>query len=114
MLPKPSDNFDRILQYTAVAADALQEVAETAQIPFFDSVCELVLTIVPIGQVRKAENSILCLILMSFQGIKSQKDRCLCVMEKIHQLLCTLMSLCIHSDEVRSPKMLDQIAQCAL
>jgi hypothetical protein len=35
-------------------------------------------------------------------------------MEDIHQLLYALMSLSIHSDDIRSPKMLDQIAQCAL
>lgn len=59
MFPKSSDNFDKILHYTTVAADALREVADTAQIPFLDSVCTLVLTIVPICQVRLADNSFL-------------------------------------------------------
>ncbi|KAJ7810065.1 hypothetical protein B0H14DRAFT_2607578 [Mycena olivaceomarginata] len=88
---------DKILQYTAVVADTLQEVANTSQIPFLNSVCTLVLTIVLI-----------------FQGMKSQKDRCLSMMERIHQLLCTLTSLSIYSDEIRSPRMLDRIAQFSL
>ncbi|KAJ7928345.1 hypothetical protein B0H13DRAFT_2311624 [Mycena leptocephala] len=98
MLLKSSDTFDKILQYTAVVADTLRDVADTSQIPFLDSVCTLVLTIVPI-----------------VQGMKLQKDRCLSMMEKIHQLLCALMSLYIHSDlEIRSPQMLDHIAQFSL
>ncbi|KAJ7323044.1 P-loop containing nucleoside triphosphate hydrolase protein [Mycena albidolilacea] len=97
MLSKSSNTVDRILQYTAVAADALQDVASTAHIPFLDTVCTLVLTIVPI-----------------VQAIKSQKDRCLSMMENVHRLLSALMSLCVHSDEVRSPKILDQIAECVI
>jgi hypothetical protein len=57
MLPKSSDTVDRVLQYTAVAADALQDVANTAQIPFLDTVCTLVLKIVPIAQVRQSHSA---------------------------------------------------------
>jgi hypothetical protein len=57
MLPKSSDTVDKILQYTAVAADTLQQVANTSQIPFLDSVCTVVLTIVPIVQVRQSDNA---------------------------------------------------------
>jgi hypothetical protein len=56
MLLKSSDTFDKILQYTAVVADTLRDVADTSQIPFLDSVCTLVLTIVPIVQVRLSDN----------------------------------------------------------
>jgi hypothetical protein len=36
------------------------------------------------------------------------------MMDEIHQLLSTLMTLSMHSDDIRSPKMLNQVAQCAL
>jgi hypothetical protein len=51
MLPKSIDTVDKILQYTTVAADALNASAATTQIPFLDGVCTLVLTIIPIVQV---------------------------------------------------------------
>jgi hypothetical protein len=35
-------------------------------------------------------------------------------MEEIHQLLYALINSCIHSEGIRSPEMLDQIAQCTL
>jgi hypothetical protein len=64
MLSKSSDTFDKILQYTAVAADNLQDVANRSQlqIPYLDSICTLLLTIIPIVQVQLSENdSMLCL-----------------------------------------------------
>ncbi|KAJ7871119.1 hypothetical protein B0H13DRAFT_2555641 [Mycena leptocephala] len=97
MLPPSPNNFDNILQYTAVASNALQDLATATQIPFLNSISTLSSTIIPI-----------------VQGMRFQKDRCLGMMEGIHQLLYTLMSLCIYSDDIRSPKMLNQIAQCAL
>jgi hypothetical protein len=54
MLLKSVDTLDKILQYTAAATDALQEVADMTQIPFVDSVCTLSLTIIPIVQVRQS------------------------------------------------------------
>jgi hypothetical protein len=57
MLHKSSDTVDKILQYTAVAADTLQDIANTSQIPFLDSVCTLVLTIVSIVQVHMSDNA---------------------------------------------------------
>ncbi|KAJ7857197.1 hypothetical protein B0H13DRAFT_2357044 [Mycena leptocephala] len=52
MLPKSFDSVDKILQYTAVAADALQDVADRTRIPFLDSVCTLTLTIIPVVQME--------------------------------------------------------------
>ncbi|KAJ7837740.1 hypothetical protein B0H13DRAFT_2421035 [Mycena leptocephala] len=97
MLPPSPNNLDNILQYTAVASNALQDLATATQIPFLNSISTLSSTIIPI-----------------VQGMRFQKDRCLGMMEGIHQLLYTLMSLYIYSDDIRSPKMLNQIAQCAL
>ncbi|KAJ7452941.1 hypothetical protein FB451DRAFT_1521160 [Mycena latifolia] len=47
-MPQHSTNIhDSILQYTLVAADALQGVAAAAQIPFLKSVCTLTAAIIP-------------------------------------------------------------------
>jgi hypothetical protein len=43
--------INKILEYTTVAASVLQDVAVAKQIPFLDSVCTLVLNVVPIVQV---------------------------------------------------------------
>jgi hypothetical protein len=57
MLLKSSDTSDKVLQYTAVAADTLRDVAAPSQIPFLDSVCTLVSTIVALVQVRRSDNA---------------------------------------------------------
>jgi hypothetical protein len=56
MLPRSLDTVDKILQYTAVAANALKEVTSVTQIPFLDSVCTLSLTIIPIVQVWQLDS----------------------------------------------------------
>jgi hypothetical protein len=58
MLPKSFDIVDKILQYTVVAANALQDVAAATQIPFLNSVCTLSLTIIPIVQVCQADTDL--------------------------------------------------------
>ncbi|KAJ7471133.1 hypothetical protein FB451DRAFT_1368231 [Mycena latifolia] len=86
---------DNILQYTLVAANALRDVALTTQIPFLSSVASLSVSIVSVIQVQ----------------YKFQKERCLRMVEEIHRLLCTIMVFCLHSENTRSPKLLEQIAQ---
>ncbi|KAJ7754714.1 P-loop containing nucleoside triphosphate hydrolase protein [Mycena olivaceomarginata] len=90
------DALEKILQYTAIVAKALQDVAATTQIPFLDTICAVVLTMTPL-----------------MENIKLQKDRCLRMMEEIHQLLCVLMGLCIYSEDIRSREMLHKIAHFA-
>ncbi|KAJ7705670.1 hypothetical protein B0H14DRAFT_3526309 [Mycena olivaceomarginata] len=90
------DALEKILQYTAIVAKALQDVAATTQIPFLDTICTVVLTMTPL-----------------MENIKLQKDRCLRMMEEIHQLLCVLMGLCIYSEDIRSREMLHKIAHFA-
>ncbi|KAJ7107030.1 hypothetical protein C8R44DRAFT_744900 [Mycena epipterygia] len=87
--------LDSILQYTVVAANALQDLSGATQIPFLGSVGSITLSIIPI-----------------VQNAKSQKW-CLEIMEEIHHLLCALAAICSVSDNTRSPKMLEQIAQFA-
>jgi hypothetical protein len=51
MPPHSRATGDRILDYTAVAANALRDVATAAQIPFLGRVCVITLTILPMVQV---------------------------------------------------------------
>jgi hypothetical protein len=51
MLPPSPNNLDNILQYTAVASNALQDLATATQIPFLNSISTLSSTIIPIVQV---------------------------------------------------------------
>ncbi|KAJ7806530.1 hypothetical protein B0H14DRAFT_2610376 [Mycena olivaceomarginata] len=89
--------FEKILEYTVQAANALQDVAAATEIPFLGRVCSLTSTVIPM-----------------VQNTKFQKDRCLRMVEDIHQLLCILGNLSVHSEDIQSPRMLNQIAQCAL
>jgi hypothetical protein len=62
MHPRSFDTAEKILQYTAVAANALHDVAAATQIPFLDSFCTLSLTIIPMVQVGQSESeSLSCL-----------------------------------------------------
>ncbi|KAJ7486881.1 P-loop containing nucleoside triphosphate hydrolase protein, partial [Mycena latifolia] len=92
----PTNIRDKILQYTRVAADALQDMSAAAQIPFLKSVCSLSTAIIPM-----------------IENTKFQKDRCLRMAEENHRLLCALMALCIHSQTINSLQFLDHIAQYA-
>ncbi|KAJ6556148.1 hypothetical protein B0H19DRAFT_1376996 [Mycena capillaripes] len=85
-----------ILEYTAAAAHALREMSVVAQIPFVNSVCALSLTIIPI-----------------VQSTKFQQERCVRMVEGVHRMLCVLTSLCVSSEDIRSPKMLAQIGHYA-
>jgi hypothetical protein len=51
MPPKSFDTADKLLQYTAVAADAFHNVAVATRIPFLNSVCTLSLTLIPLVKV---------------------------------------------------------------
>jgi hypothetical protein len=52
MLPSSSSAVEKILEYTMVAADALQEVTILTQIPFLGQICTLTSTIIPMVQVQ--------------------------------------------------------------
>ncbi|KAJ6556115.1 hypothetical protein B0H19DRAFT_1071248 [Mycena capillaripes] len=93
-----SNSVNKVLEYTTVAASALQDVATATQIPFLNSL------LIP-DCMRH---------LRGLQNTKFQKERCLRMVEKVHGLLCVLIGLCIFLEDIRSPKILDQIAQYAL
>ncbi|KAF8183223.1 hypothetical protein K438DRAFT_1975095 [Mycena galopus ATCC 62051] len=96
MHPASPATAENILGYTGLAANALQNIAVVAQTPFLNSVSTLSLTI--IGLVEKT---------------KIQKERYLRIVDGIHHSLCALMSLCMYSEEIRSPKLLEDIAHYA-
>ncbi|KAJ7800150.1 hypothetical protein B0H14DRAFT_3786346 [Mycena olivaceomarginata] len=95
-MPPVHSTTENILEYTVMAANALRDVA-TAQIPFIGTVCTITLTII-----RMVQNT------------KFQKDRCFRIVEDIHRLLWALMNLSMHSEEIQSPNMLNDIAKYAL
>jgi hypothetical protein len=51
MPPSSSAALDKLLNYTVVAANGLQQVAGLTQIPFLDRISTLTLTIIPMMQV---------------------------------------------------------------
>lgn len=55
MPPHSPYSADKILQYTAVAAKALQDMAVAAQIPFLNTVCALSLTVIAIVEVLRLD-----------------------------------------------------------
>ncbi|KAJ7652247.1 hypothetical protein B0H17DRAFT_1269560 [Mycena rosella] len=95
-MPDPHHSND-ILQYTLAAANALRDVSTATQIPFLKSVCSLSVSIIPLIKVK-----------MTFR-----KDRCLPMLEDVHCVLCALMALCLHSENISSAQMLHQIARYA-
>lgn len=108
MPPSSATTVDKVLEYTSTVAKVLQDVA--SQIPFVSRVCGLTLTILPMVQVWCLDrNSHLRLI--RIQNTRFQKDRCLRIVEDIHHVLCILMNLCSHSEDIESVEMLSLIAQ---
>ncbi|KAF8133581.1 hypothetical protein K438DRAFT_1787456 [Mycena galopus ATCC 62051] len=89
----PSNVSNTVLQYTVIAANALQDRGKAAQIPFVDTVCSLTLAVVSL-----------------IQNTTSQKEQCLQMVEDIHLVLCALIGLCANSDNIASPQLLEHIA----
>ncbi|KAF7353582.1 NB-ARC domain-containing protein [Mycena sanguinolenta] len=96
MPSKSPEMLNKILQYTSVAANTLHDVVAATQIPFLQSICALTVAVIPM-----VENN------------KFQKARCLEMVDQIHHLLCTLIWLCLHSDDIRSSGTLSEIAGLA-
>ncbi|KAF8180735.1 hypothetical protein K438DRAFT_1976550 [Mycena galopus ATCC 62051] len=92
MPPGPGISLNTILDYTVAVANTLQDAA--SQVPFVGRVCALTLAIIPM-----------------VQNTKFQKDRCLRIVDDIHQMLCVLTNLALHSDDIESVDTLHQIAQ---
>ncbi|KAK7022570.1 NB-ARC domain-containing protein [Favolaschia claudopus] len=91
---KPLRTTDKALEYSTIAANALRDASAVSDIPFIQSVCTLSLSILPM-----------------VQATKYQKEKCARMVEQIHQMLCILFRLCVHSDVLRSPRALEDVAR---
>ncbi|KAK6977185.1 NB-ARC domain-containing protein [Favolaschia claudopus] len=97
-MPSTSTQADKIFEYTAVAANVLRQVAAATDMPVFDTICTLVAAIV-----------------RSYRyATKFQRARCSQIMEIIHQLLYFLTNLAISSEDIQSPKAIQDIFQFAM
>ncbi|KAJ7693444.1 hypothetical protein B0H17DRAFT_1060201 [Mycena rosella] len=84
-----------ILQYTLIAANALEDMSAATQLPFLKSVSSLSVAIISI-----------------IDNTKFHKQKCLRMLEGVHSVLCTLLALCLHSENIPC-KVLEQIARYA-
>ncbi|KAJ7263710.1 hypothetical protein C8J57DRAFT_1625886 [Mycena rebaudengoi] len=73
---KPPTQLDNLLQYTAFAANIVRGIARSFEIPFLGSTAVLVLA-----------------ILKCVESIKSNKDVCIEIVEQIHEILGTVVTL---------------------
>ncbi|KAJ7253147.1 hypothetical protein C8J57DRAFT_1660242 [Mycena rebaudengoi] len=73
---KPPTQLDNLLQYTAFAANIVRGIARSFEIPFLGSAAVLVLA-----------------ILKCVESIKSNKDVCIEIVEQIHEVLGTIVTL---------------------
>ncbi|KAJ7262045.1 P-loop containing nucleoside triphosphate hydrolase protein [Mycena rebaudengoi] len=93
---KPSTQLDNLLKYTAFAANIVRGIARSFEIPFLGSTAVLVLA-----------------ILKCVESIKSNKDVCIEIVEQIHEILGTVVTL--HSTSeikgVLPTALLDDIAK---
>ncbi|KAF7363036.1 AAA domain-containing protein [Mycena venus] len=85
-----------VLNYTGTAATTLRDVSTTTHLPF-------------LGVVSGVSLSIVDIIL----AIKSQTDRYVEMLEKIHHLLCAIIGLCLAPEYISSQRILNHIADFA-
>ncbi|KAJ7053571.1 hypothetical protein C8F01DRAFT_1375137 [Mycena amicta] len=91
-----------ILEYTRAAAEALRDVATSTSIPFLGTVCSISIALIPV-----------------VQNVKAQRERCMHMMERVHQLLCILLVAStvpgqgVIGSGISTPKTLEELGQCA-
>jgi hypothetical protein len=97
MPPNSPATVDKILEYTAVVANSLRDVAAATQIPFLGKVCALALGIIPMVQVWHCHRDFIfhCLIRNAGQqvpkeplppGCRGDSSSALCIDEPVHPL----------------------------
>ncbi|KAJ6567048.1 hypothetical protein B0H19DRAFT_717306 [Mycena capillaripes] len=91
-MPRMSGKVTEVLHYTEAAAATLRDIASSTNVPFLATIAALSIAVVPL-----------------VQGMKTNKDRCTRMVEQVHELLCTLAALVLDSENLLSPKLLDQI-----
>ncbi|KAJ7874473.1 hypothetical protein B0H14DRAFT_2717939 [Mycena olivaceomarginata] len=85
---------DSLLEYTRITASTLQDISHTKNIPFLNAISQTTMVVISMVQTAKAN-----------------RDRCLRMMDEIHQLLCVLAKL--GSESTLTPKFLDDVGRLA-
>ncbi|KAJ7884698.1 hypothetical protein B0H13DRAFT_2666978 [Mycena leptocephala] len=93
-MPPSSAEIDSLLEYTRLAARTLQDVASAD------------------ASLLKAVSGATLLVIPLVQDVKANKERCVRMIENIHQLLCTLTVLSLDSGSM-TPLVLDDIGSLA-
>ncbi|KAJ7264244.1 hypothetical protein C8J57DRAFT_1624734 [Mycena rebaudengoi] len=78
---KAPTQLENLIQYTAVAASTVEEIAGSFQIPFLTSATTLAFS-----------------ILKCVEAARSNKDEWMIMVEQIHEILCTIATLCSKSE----------------
>ncbi|KAJ7142090.1 hypothetical protein C8R43DRAFT_1131082 [Mycena crocata] len=94
-MPRNSSKTVEVLHYTQAAAATLRDIASSIDVPFLSTITALLSSIIPL-----------------VQGAKTNKDRCVRMVDEVHQLLCSIANLAIEPEDP-TPKLLDQIAGIA-
>ncbi|KAJ6606000.1 P-loop containing nucleoside triphosphate hydrolase protein [Mycena vulgaris] len=91
-MPRTSWKAAEVLYYTQAAATTLRDIASSTDVPFLSAIAALSTSVIPL-----------------VQGVKTNKDRCVRMLEEVHQLLCSLATVVLDSEHPPTPKILDQI-----
>ncbi|KAJ6477223.1 hypothetical protein DFH09DRAFT_1056595 [Mycena vulgaris] len=94
-MPPSSPDIDSLLEYTRIAARTLQDISGP-NVPLLKAVSGATLLVIPI-----------------VQDIRANRERCVRMVEKVHQLLCTLTLLSLNIGTTMSPKVLGDIGRLA-
>ncbi|KAJ7503644.1 hypothetical protein B0H11DRAFT_1983671 [Mycena galericulata] len=90
---------DNVLRYATVAASTLRDIAQSAPIPFLQTIAAVSLSILTIAE-----------------SVKSNKEQCMRMVSQIDELLSVLLHLCVKSDsagDTLSPATLHNIGKFA-
>ncbi|KAF7365512.1 CTLH domain-containing protein [Mycena venus] len=90
-------NTHDLINYTRVGATTLRDISDSFSIPFLSSVAGIILW-----------------ILETVQTVKSNKERCFRMIERIHQIMCAIINISFTTKHGLSPKVLDIIGVFAI
>ncbi|KAJ7460651.1 P-loop containing nucleoside triphosphate hydrolase protein [Mycena latifolia] len=95
-MPGPALDLHHLLEYTRVSATTLYDFSDATGAPFLKTIAGVSLSIVSM-----------------VQDGRLNRDRCVRMVQGIHQLLCGIAILCVKSGHSLSPKILDNIGSFA-
>ncbi|KAJ6600258.1 hypothetical protein DFH09DRAFT_1355610 [Mycena vulgaris] len=92
----PSSSDSKVLDYTRTAANILEGVSDAINVPLLKAVSAGTMPVVSM-----------------VQDVRTNKDRCLRMVDLIHQLLCVITLLTTTSGSVTDPKFIDNVGRLA-